>query len=113
MFSGLVLPVGGIKEKVLAAHRGGITNVVLPYRNSNDVEELPANVRSEVKFTFVRSMSEVLHLIFEHRGRHPNHLYGGGEGEGVDNADGINAPMAARPLEGGRDLAGPVLLSML
>lgn len=57
---GLVLPVGGIKEKVLAAHRAGIKHVILPARNQKDLDEIPKNVRSEIKFIFVKNVDEVL-----------------------------------------------------
>ena len=58
---GQVLPVGGIKEKVLGAHRAGIKTILLPYRNRKDVQQdLPANVRDDLKFVFVKHMSEVL-----------------------------------------------------
>ncbi|CUS83453.1 ATP-dependent Lon protease [Candidatus Kryptobacter tengchongensis] len=59
---GAVLPVGGIKEKVLAAHRAGIKKVILPEKNKADVEEIPEQVRSEMEFYFVREMDEVLEL---------------------------------------------------
>jgi ATP-dependent Lon protease len=59
---GRVLPVGGIKEKVLAAHRAGIREVVLPAENDKDLEELPDTVRSEMNFHLVRHMDEVLAL---------------------------------------------------
>ena len=57
---GRVLPVGGIREKVLAAHRAGIKTFVLPKKNQKDLSELPANVRQELRFIFVESMEEVL-----------------------------------------------------
>jgi ATP-dependent Lon protease len=56
---GRVLPVGGIKEKVLAAHREGYRTVILPRRNERDLEELPDNVRSAVAFVFVDHLDEV------------------------------------------------------
>jgi ATP-dependent Lon protease len=59
---GLVLPVGGIKEKVLAAHRSGINTVILPERNRGDLEEIPENVREELEFEFVSEMNEVIIL---------------------------------------------------
>ncbi len=59
---GRVLPVGGIKEKVLAAHRAGIRTVILPKENEKDLEELPENVRSEMCFHHVSHMDEVLKL---------------------------------------------------
>ncbi len=57
---GHVLPVGGIKEKVLAAHRVGIKRVVLPKENKRDLEDIPASVRDELEFIFVDHMDEVL-----------------------------------------------------
>jgi ATP-dependent Lon protease len=57
---GLVLPVGGIKEKVLAAHRAGIKQVILPARNQKDLEDIPKNVRSEIKFIFAKNVDDVL-----------------------------------------------------
>jgi ATP-dependent Lon protease len=58
--SGLVLPVGGIKEKVLAARRAGIKHLILPKANEKDLQELPENVRKELKFTFAERIEEVL-----------------------------------------------------
>ncbi|HHY47582.1 MAG TPA: endopeptidase La, partial [Firmicutes bacterium] len=57
---GRVLAVGGIKEKVLAAHRAGIRAVVLPEENKKDLEEIPQNIKDEMKFVLVRHMDEVL-----------------------------------------------------
>ena len=58
--SGLVLPVGGIREKALAARRQGITTVILPLLNQQDLSELPAEVRDEMKFVPVRTLEEAL-----------------------------------------------------
>jgi ATP-dependent Lon protease len=58
--SGAVLPVGGIKEKVLAAHRAGITKVILPQENARDLTDVPADVRSELSFVPVENVEEVL-----------------------------------------------------
>jgi ATP-dependent Lon protease len=58
--SGLVLPVGGIKEKVLAARRAGIPRVILPRDNEKDLRDLPAEVRKEMQFVFVERIDEVL-----------------------------------------------------
>ncbi len=57
---GKVLPVGGIREKVLAAHRTGIKTVILPKRNEKDLEELPRNVIEALRFEFVEEISQVL-----------------------------------------------------
>ncbi|KAK9372005.1 Lon protease C-terminal proteolytic domain-containing protein [Lipomyces chichibuensis] len=62
---GQILPVGGIKEKVLAAHRAGIRKIILPVRNKKDVEhDMPANVKSEVMFVFVANMWDVLNELW-------------------------------------------------
>ncbi len=58
--SGLVLPVGGIKEKVLAAHRAGLKRVILPQGNQRDISELPEEVREEMDFIFAERIEEVL-----------------------------------------------------
>jgi ATP-dependent Lon protease len=62
---GQVLPVGGIKEKVLAAHRFGLKTVILPKRNESDLEELPEEVRKDMKFIFVETVDEVLKAALE------------------------------------------------
>ncbi|MGC9363861.1 MAG: endopeptidase La [Fidelibacterota bacterium] len=59
---GAVLPVGGIKEKVLAAHRAGLRRVILPGHNRKDLVEIPKQIQKEMKFEFVKEMSEVLEL---------------------------------------------------
>lgn len=56
---GRVLPIGGLKEKVLAAHRGGIKKVLVPKENKKDLEEIPANIAAEIKIVLVESMDEV------------------------------------------------------
>ena len=62
---GQVLPVGGIKEKVLAAHRSGLKTVVLPKRNKADLEELPKEVLKEVEFKFVDVVDQVIKVALE------------------------------------------------
>jgi ATP-dependent Lon protease len=64
---GLVLPVGGIKEKVLAANRAGISAVILPKRNEKDLEEVPEEVKKGMKFHFVQRMDEVIELALQKR----------------------------------------------
>jgi ATP-dependent Lon protease len=63
--SGLVFPVGGIKEKVLAAHRAGLRRVVLPSRNEPDTEDIPEDVRKELEFVYVGRISEALDQTLE------------------------------------------------
>ncbi len=62
---GAVLPVGGIKEKVLAAYRAGIKTLILPAWNRKDIEDIPANVRKSISFHFVSDMLDVLKLALE------------------------------------------------
>jgi ATP-dependent Lon protease len=62
---GRVLPVGGIKQKVLAAHAAGLTDVILPERNRGDLEDVPEHVREELDFHFVMTIDEVLELALE------------------------------------------------
>jgi ATP-dependent Lon protease len=57
---GRVLPVGGIKEKIIAAHRAGIYEVILPAENEPDLEDIPEHVRAQLTFHLVRHMDEVL-----------------------------------------------------
>jgi len=63
---GLVLPVGGIKEKVLAANRAGINTVILPKKNEKDLEEIPERIRKEMNFKFVQRMDEAVELALKH-----------------------------------------------
>jgi ATP-dependent Lon protease len=57
---GRVLPVGGVKEKVLAAHRAGIKRIILPERNRVDLEDVPKEIIEELEFIFVSRMEDVL-----------------------------------------------------
>jgi ATP-dependent Lon protease len=57
---GLVLPVGGIKEKVLAAHRAGIKTVLLPARNRRDLEDIPADAREQLTFLWLDTVDDAL-----------------------------------------------------
>jgi ATP-dependent Lon protease len=58
--SGLVMPVGGIKEKVLAAHRAGLHRILLPKDNAKDLRELPEHVRGDIEFVYAETIAEVL-----------------------------------------------------
>jgi len=69
--SGLVFPVGGIKEKVLAAHRAGIRRIILPLKNEADIEEIPEDVRGELEIITVNSISDVLKMTLEAEVTHP------------------------------------------
>ena len=59
---GQVLPIGGLKEKLLAAHRGGIKQIILPKENERDLYEIPANVKRELQIHTVSNIDEVLPL---------------------------------------------------
>lgn len=62
---GNVLPIGGVKQKVLAAHRAGLTEVVLPARNGPDLDDVPDAVRSEMTFHLASHVDEVLAAALE------------------------------------------------
>ncbi len=63
--SGLVFPIGGVKEKVLAAHRAGIRRIILPSRNEADVNDIPEDVRTELQIIFVSRIGEVVDAALE------------------------------------------------
>jgi ATP-dependent Lon protease len=63
---GEVLPVGGIKQKVLAAQRAGIRTVILPAQNSGDVDEIPAELAKGMTFHLVDHVTDVLELVLAH-----------------------------------------------
>ena len=66
---GRVLPIGGLKQKVLAAHAAGITDVIIPERNRADLDDVPEDVREQIEFHPVMSIGEVLELALEPAGR--------------------------------------------
>jgi len=61
---GRVLPIGGLKEKILAAHRGNLKTVVIPKDNEKDLAEVPQNVKKALKIVFVEHIDEVLDIAF-------------------------------------------------
>jgi ATP-dependent Lon protease len=88
--TGQVLPIGGLKEKVLGAKRAGIKKIILPQRNEIDVEDIPKEVRDTMTFVAVEELSEVLHHALGKRIITPVEL---GEGARRDNV----VPMRRRP----------------
>ena len=62
---GNVLPVGGVKEKITAAHRAGLRHIILPFENKRDMEDVPAKVKKDLKISFAKQMSQVLELALE------------------------------------------------
>src|SRR5262249_33182614 len=84
--SGKVLPIGGVKEKVLAARRAGIKEIILPERNRKDyLEDIPEEVRGEMKFHFVEEVSRVLGLALQSSER-PNGARANGKGAAASSA---------------------------
>ena len=73
---GQVLPIGGLKEKLLAAHRGGVKQVVIPAENEKDLKEIPDNVKSKLQIHPVKWIEEVLQIALE---RMPEPYVGDGE----------------------------------
>ena len=63
--TGRVLPIGGVKQKLLAAHRAGLTEVIIPKRNEPDLDDLPAAVREELTVHLVDAVDEVLQIALE------------------------------------------------
>jgi len=68
---GRVLPIGGLKEKLLAAHRGGIKTVIIPYENTRDLPEIPDNIKGDLTIIPVKTVDEVLHIALT---RHPTSI---------------------------------------
>jgi ATP-dependent Lon protease len=66
--TGQVLPIGGVREKVLAAQRAGLKRVILPSENEQDLDELPAGTRKEMQFTLADSIDDVLAVAFSTNG---------------------------------------------
>jgi ATP-dependent Lon protease len=75
-----VLPIGGVKQKVLAAHRAGLRTVILPLRNEADLDDVPEAVRNEMTFHPVDDVAKVLELALEPVGA----VTGTGAGAGAD-----------------------------
>jgi ATP-dependent Lon protease len=63
--AGRVLPVGGIREKILAARRAGVKTVILPAKNRTDVEQLPAEVRKDIEIILVDTVEEVADIVLK------------------------------------------------
>ncbi len=96
--SGLVFPVGGVKEKVLAAHRAGIRRIILPAQNESDTEEIPEDVRKELEIIPATRVSDVLNAALESNvtasGVHPILLQSG------DGKHDVREPLIAKEKEG-------------
>jgi ATP-dependent Lon protease len=66
---GQVLPIGGVKEKVLAAHRNGLRTIILPKRNEQDLDDVPDEIKKSMKFIFVESVDDVIQAALEEPGK--------------------------------------------
>jgi ATP-dependent Lon protease len=97
--SGLVFPVGGLKEKILAAHRAGIRRILLPSRNEADIEDLPDDVRKELTIVFVSRISEVIDAALEVLVANPPPppLLTTAQPSSGTHSDATNAPLTVRP----------------
>ena len=62
---GQMLPIGGLKQKVLAAHRLGLTEIVLPKRNEKDLEDVPDNIKADMTFHIASTYADVVAVAFE------------------------------------------------
>ncbi|MDQ3321584.1 MAG: endopeptidase La [Acidobacteriota bacterium] len=93
--SGLVFPVGGIKEKVLAAHRAGIRRIVLPEKNEADIEEIPEEVRGELEIVTANRIDDVLNFVLESE---PSRTAGKNYAiqEAGAHSDSLNEPLIAK-----------------
>jgi ATP-dependent Lon protease len=96
--SGLVFPVGGLKEKILAAHRAGIRRILLPSRNEADIEDLPEDVRKELTIVFVSRISEVIDAALEVLVANPPPppLGTNAPHSSATHSDATNAPLSVR-----------------
>jgi ATP-dependent Lon protease len=96
--SGLVFPVGGLKEKILAAHRAGIRRILLPSRNEADIEDLPEDVRKELTIVFVSRINEVIDAALEVLVANPPPppIGTSAQHSAGTHSDATNAPLAVR-----------------
>ena len=63
--TGEILPIGGLKEKCIGAHRSGINRIILPVKNEKDIEDVPEEIKKDIKFIFVKNYKEVYKKVFE------------------------------------------------
>jgi ATP-dependent Lon protease len=90
---GEVLPIGGLKEKLLAAHRGGISTVLIPEENEKDLAEIPDNIKAKLKIIPVRWIDQVLEVALAHQ---PAPLPKGPEGAAVETEDEVKEKKSSR-----------------
>jgi ATP-dependent Lon protease len=95
---GRVLPIGGVKEKVLGAHRAGIRKVILPKRNEADLDDVPADLRKQMDIVLVESIDEVVQAALSPEPQPAEHG-ANGSGDGARPTPGVPRPVVA-PVEG-------------
>jgi ATP-dependent Lon protease len=78
---GTVMPVGGIKEKVLAAHRAGLRRVLMPERNRKDVVDIPKDIQQDIEIVFVSSIGEAIEIALEPDPNRPHKRRADGPGQ--------------------------------
>jgi ATP-dependent Lon protease len=88
---GQVLPIGGLKEKLLAAHRGGIKTVIIPDDNVRDLKEIPAHIKEDLEIRAVKWIDEVLDVALEYMPEPGNESVNESSSEPEGAADRINA----------------------
>ena len=96
---GQVLPVGGLKEKLLAAHRGGIQRVVIPKENERDLKEVPENVKADLELLPVTWMDEVIDIALKHRPQPRSKDAHGAPSEPSAKVPDAPAPAARLPID--------------
>ncbi|MGM0678742.1 endopeptidase La [Thiohalophilus sp.] len=94
---GEVLPIGGLKEKLLAAHRGGIKTVLIPHENERDLTEIPDNIKEKVDIRTVRWIDEVFQVALTRQPEELNPAKGEEKAEVVKNSDNPDQPGTLRP----------------
>jgi ATP-dependent Lon protease len=65
---GAVMPVGGVKEKIIAAHRAGIKKIIMSKKNEIDLKEIPEKITNDMEFFFISNISELLNYVFGENG---------------------------------------------
>ena len=92
---GNVLPIGGVRDKVLAAHRAGIETVILPADNRRDLGEIPETVRRDLKLVFVDHVDEVIDLALVKRKRRNARRTGSRDGRAGESESSVKMPASA------------------
>ncbi len=94
--SGLVFPIGGLKEKVLAAHRAGIKHIIFPKQNESALEDIPEEVHNDLTFTMAERISDVLEIALEEEVTDPIKTYDIPEVDAGSSNDNPNEPLIAK-----------------